>query len=306
MNDGQYRKFDQGIYDTYINAMQGLVTELKKAGVRVVLLTPGCVDTLDGSRLADYNDTLSRFADGIVQLGSKENVPVFNIHKLMLDVQTAAKAKNPAFTMIPDGVHPSAPGQALMAYGLLTALGFEGGASSLHLNAAKRVVVIADRCKVEDLKIAEDSISFRRTDDGLPTYFDPEAAAVTSFAPSLTTMNSYKLIVNGLKEGKWNLMVQGMPVGTFGWDELDMGIDLADKPGPWQAVVQEVNRLSQKQEGAYFARWRQVQLVGFPSEAKSEVDSLLKKLDSVVADCERARAKAVADRTWNWSLTYVK
>jgi hypothetical protein len=125
--------------------------------------------------------------------------------------------------------------------------------------------------------------------------------------PSLTTMNVYMLTLNGLKEGNWSLSVQGEPVGTFTADELDMGVDLANKPGPWQRIREEVNRTSKKQEDIYFMRWRQIQLGAFPEEAQKEVDALLNKLDTVIANCESARAKAVAaDRTWTWSLTFVQ
>ncbi len=305
MNDARYQPFDQETYDSYIKDMKSIVFRLKEAGVRVVLLTPGCVDPDARSALKNYNDTLARFADGVIQLAKEENLPYYDIHTLMLSVQNAAKAANPQFTMIPDGVHPSEPGHALMASGLLQALGCRGGASSAQIMADRRTASL-DRCRLLDLKITENSVTFRRVDDALPSYFDPEASAVFEQAPSLVEMNSYILMVNGLKDGKWRLAVDGAEVGTFSYVELDMGVDLADKPGPWQAVMREVNRTSKKQENVYFARWRQVQLAGFPEEAKPETDALLKKLDTIIANCEKFRAKAVANRTWSYSLTFVE
>ena len=104
MNDGGYRAFDQRLYDEYMQGMTGLVKQLKQAGVKVVLLTPGVVD--EDIENKGYNATLARFGDGVKELAAKDRVPVYDLHALMLDVQTQAKRDNPKFTMIPDSVHP--------------------------------------------------------------------------------------------------------------------------------------------------------------------------------------------------------
>jgi lysophospholipase L1-like esterase len=304
MNDAQYQKFDQAVYDTYIKAMTDLVATLKKAGVRVVLLTPGCVDPRDKEWLKGYNDTLGKFADGLMKLGHDEHLTVFNLHRLMLDVQDSAKAENPAFTMIPDGVHPSPPGHALMAFGLLSTLGCMGGASSVQIDAAKKTAA-TDRCKVDKLKVSDDAISFKRTDDALPTYLDADVASIVKYAPYLSTMNMYMFSVTGLKPGNWNLTVQGTPVGTFSADELARGVDLSGKPGPWKSLAEAVNGLSKRQEDAYFLKWRQSGQFKY-EETKSEVEALKKKLEVVITNSEKACAKAVANRTWDWSLTLGK
>lgn len=303
MNDGSYQVFDKNIFDTYITGMNGLISELKKAGVKVVLLTPGCIDQerYNWTPCKTYNDTLGMYADGVKDLAAKERLPVYDIHKLMLDVQTKAKAADASFTMIPDSVHPSPAGQALMAYGLISDLGAVSTASGLEIDAAKAEYV-ADRCTVKNLKITNDTVSFVRTDNALPTYFDPEVAGIEKFAPFLTDLNEYNFKVTGLKSGTWKLSVQGMEVGKFTSDVLANGIDLSNQPGPWKKLAGEVNGISGDQENLYFMRWRQIELLGLPAEAKRETDALLKKMDSLIAAKEAARAKAVANRTWEWSL----
>lgn len=304
MNDGQYKAFDQAVYDTYIKGMTDLVAALRKAGVRVVVLTPGCVDPHDKDGLKVYNTTLGKYADGLMKLGHDQDLTVFNIHRLMLDVQNAAKAEDPKFTMIPDGVHPSPPGHALMAFGLISSLGCMGGASSLQIDAAKSTAK-TDRCKVLGLKVSEDAISFNRTDDGLPSFVDEGVAGIVKYAPYLSVMNQYMFSVTGLKAGNWNLTVQGTPVGTFTADELARGVDLAGKPGPWQNLAEQVNGLSKRQEDAYFLKWRQSGQFKY-KETEPEVEALKKKLEVVITNTEKACAQAVANRTWDWSLTGAK
>ncbi|MCE5199519.1 MAG: SGNH/GDSL hydrolase family protein [Armatimonadota bacterium] len=305
MNDGGYRDFDQGLFDTYMTGMKGLVSELKAAGVKVVLLTPGCVDPDRNGSLKNYNNTLALFGKGVVELAAKERLPVYDINKLMWDIQTQVKAADPSFTMIPDSVHPNAPGHILMAYGLIKDLGCESSASGLTIDAAKAEVE-ADRCRVENLKIKTDAITFVRTDDALPIFYEPGIDAILKFAPYISTLNEYKLKVTGLKPGNWKLTVQGVEVGKFSADALASGVDLSNMPGPWKTLAEKVNAISANQEYLYFSRWRMVELINFPSEVKRDTDALLNKLDNLIAAREAERAKAVANRKWRWSLVLVK
>ena len=305
MNDGGYRAFDQGYYDRSMAAMSGLVSELKKAGVMVVLLTPGCVDTdrnpaLKGDKWT-YNETLDKFGKGIKELAAKEHLPFFDLHSLMLDVQTKAKTDSPHYTMIPDAVHPQPPGHAVMAYGLLKALGCDAPASSLVIDAAKPAAT-PDRCRVMDLKVTNSVVSFTRTDEALPTYFDPEVSAVTNYFPLHEDLNQYRFQVTGLKAGNWKLTVEGLEVGTFTNTVLAAGVNLGPLPGPWQDLGKKVNGLATAQENEYYVRWRQIAVVTVPKEAQNEQRALLYKLDSLLDDHEKERQQEAVGHPWKWVL----
>ena len=311
MNDAGYTAFDQARCDEYIAAMTVLVAELKKAGSRVVLLTPGCVDPdrapgwMDGNV---YNATLTRYAAGVKDLAAARGLPVYDIDALMLDVQARAKAANPEFTMIPDAVHPNEPGQALMAYGLVKALGCADQASGLQLDAASKAVT-ADRCLVRDLSVSDSAVTFTRTDQALPTYFDPAASAAFAYAPIVQDLNQYPLTVAGLKAGDWLLTVDGVQVGRFSAAALAAGVNLATLPGPWRNLGQQVNDLVAGQEQLYHQRRELAGVFSWvprlPSEAEPEKTALLHKLDEVVAARDGELAGLVRNRTWTWSLTGV-
>ena len=303
MNDGRYTAFDQANYDQYMAGMHGLVSELKKARVKVVLLTVGCVDPDRNAGLQGYNDTLAALAKGVKELAVSEKLPVFDLHSLMLDVQTRAKKDDPGFTMIPDGVHPSQPGQAVMAYALLKALGCSRQPSALWIRADKARAVPYG-CKVRNLKVTKDLLSFTRTDSGLPTYFDPEADAVKKYLPLMRDFNQYRLRVTGLRAGTWKLVVEGIEVGAFTADELATGVDLGERAGPWRKLGQEVNALSSEQENLYFHRWREVSLGPAPAGGQSELDAMLGVLDKALSDKEAERIrKAAENHVWKWTFT---
>jgi len=311
MNDARYGEFAQQPYDLYTAAMTVLVIELREDKVRPVLLTPGCVDPdrenwMDGNM---YNDVLRRYADAVEEIAAKREVPVYDIHTLMLDVQKRAKAADPKFTMIPDSIHPSPPGQLLMAYGLIVALDAETPASGLAL-ALPSEDITPDGCKVDDLVVTDDEISFTRRDEALPVYFDPEALAVLPYAPALKDINSYPFKVTGLAPGKWLLTVEGEEVGAFTADEFAAGVDLGNQPGPWRTLGKKVNDINADQEHIYL---EERQLSGVfpwipkpPPEAEVERLALMEKLDEATDIRDRQLRDLVDDRTWHWSLRPVR
>ncbi len=249
MNDGGYSAFDQNRCDWFMKGMTGLVAELKKANVRVVLLGPGCIDPDQQPRLKEqnYNDTLSRYSKAVKELADKEKVDYICLHDIMLEVQAKAKARDPKYTMIPDSVHPSDPGQVVMAYAILKALGCKDQAAGLEIDAANSKVT-ADRCKVDDLKVTDNSVTFTRTDEALPTALDPDAASILDFVPFTGDFNQYNFKATGLKAGRWKLTVEGIDVGTFSEKDLAAGVNLAKLGGPWQKLGEQVNVLSRSGE----------------------------------------------------------
>jgi lysophospholipase L1-like esterase len=312
MNDAGYTKFEEERYETFMAGMTVLLSELKRVKAKAVLLTPGPVDPDKAASWLDgkvYNETLARYAEGVKELAARKGLPVYDIYDLLLDVQTRAKADDPEFTMIPDAVHPSPPGQALMAYALLKALGCEEQASGLEIDAVTGEVG-TDRCAVEGVEVSEGEVRFTRRDEALPTYFDPEAAAVFEYAPIVEELNQYPFRVSGLQAGRWRLVVEDEEVGTFTAEELAEGVNLATRPGPWQTLGKAVNDSVADQEEIYLQKRRLAGMFGWistpPAEAEAEKVALMEKLDEVVGMRERARAELVEGRTWAWRLVRVE
>jgi len=311
MNDAGYAQFDEDRYQTFIAAVTVLLADLKRNEAMVVLMTPGPVDPDKGASWLDwrmYNDVLKRYAKGVQELAARNGVAVADSRSLLLDVQTPAKKDDSAFTMIPDAIHPSAPGQALMAYSLLKALGCDRLPSGLRIDA-RTGAIVADRCTVEGLRVCDSEIAFTRRDEALPTYFDPEVGVVLRYAPALEESNRYPFAVSGLQPGSWRLTVDGAEVGSFTSEALAEGINLTTQPGPWQTLAKAVNDLVADEESVYQQKRELNGIFSWiatpPPEAEVEKLALMKKLDEAVAARERACRDVADDRTWEWRLVRV-
>lgn len=125
MNDAGYRptvnkealeKFKDGLVKI-INALR------ENSDARIVLLTTTCVDEKVRPELKGYNRTLSRFVLETEKIGKSEGLAVINLYRPMKTALAKGQAANPAYTLVPDGVHPNEAGHLVMAETILRAWG---------------------------------------------------------------------------------------------------------------------------------------------------------------------------------------
>lgn len=309
MNDGGFAPLDDDHREKFRKGMTGLVDGFKKAGVKVILLTPNCVDP-DRDKLSrikkenwTYNETLAQLSKEVVKLAAEKKVPVFDVFSLMLDVQTRGRKDDPKFTVIPDGIYPDLAGHAVIAYGLLKALGCTEPASGLEVDAGTQKAK-ADRCKVEELKVTDAEISFTRTDAALPTVF-ADAEPVFRHIPLIEDFNQYRFKVTGLKASTWKLVVEGVETGTFSNAELAAGLNLATRPGPWQTMASQVDGLTGQEQGAGCQRWVYLAQYVPADELKPGYEACMKKVDAYLDTFQEKRIHAADARRWKWTLTAV-
>ncbi len=296
--------FNSATVGPYIAGIRTLVHELNRDGIKVVLVTPPCIELNKNWRFkGDYNtDFVAGLADAVKKIAVDEKLLCVDIYTLMLDVMTRMKADDANYNFIPYGIEPSHVAQAVMAYAVLKGLGFDDQPASLTLNV--RVGrMSAVKCTVSGLQTTDTKIAFLRTDAALPTYLDPEADKMISYLPFTKDYNNYPLTVSGLSEGRWKLTVQGIEAGVFSADELAAGVNLADKPGPWREMGKRVNAITRLQDNIAINNWRiytqQVSSVEFPW---ATIDKTRKSVDALINTFEQARIEATTQRTWNWLL----
>lgn len=296
--------FTAATLNPYIAELRTLVHELNTAGVRVVLLTPPCMEpNLNWRFKPDYNDAVVlKLVEAVKRIAADEKLPCVDVYQLMMDVMTKAKADNPKYVLIPWGNEPAHSAQAVITYALLKQMGCTDQPASLTLNA-RFGRVTADRCTVSNLSIAESKLSFTRTDDALPVIFDDEVRAISAYLPYNDDLNRYLFTVISLPAGEWKLTVQGIEVGRFSESELASGVNLSEKPGPWREMGKRVNAISKVQDELACNNWRiftqQISSFEFPDRVK-EASRL--SIDSLLKGVESARIGATSKRTWDWVL----
>ena len=142
MNDFRYVPYQESIAAEYRENQNGIVTAFKQAGCKIILGSPGIIDTDrkadDGTQhsATTLNQSLARFRNIGVEIAGAEEVGFADVYRPMLVANQMAKAKHgPNFKVAGgDGVHPGWTGQLIMAYGFLKSLGVNGDLGSVTVD----------------------------------------------------------------------------------------------------------------------------------------------------------------------------
>ncbi|HLJ55306.1 MAG TPA: SGNH/GDSL hydrolase family protein [Chthonomonadaceae bacterium] len=318
MNDGSYRAFDQGIFDTYVKGYRHILDRLTKEipHVRITLLTASAYD--DVTRApgfpGGYNATLKRYGEAVGDLAKEYHCTLADTNAPLVDTLVKAKEMDPdtAVKIIPDRVHPRFGGHMIMAEAVLKAwnapstvadieidLGKDTGKGKVHGKIVKHVdTVIAPH----PFKKGSNGLAFKETDGALPWPLDrdPDKAPDTALALKVTDAESaldrYVLKITGLPAGNYSIRVDDAEITQVSDKDLAVGVDLAALPNlPANKQAADVLALVRKHNDLHFRRWRQVQFpVSRANEAVPEnVKAQMDDLDKQEAEVEAAIREAV-------------
>lgn len=267
MNDGGYRAVTDATIEAYRKGMEGIITALQAKGVQVVVFTPGCVDP-DRRGKDDYNSTLEALGKTALELAQKYNCPSMDVIHPMLAYQTAKKAVNPAFTMIPDSVHPDANGHLVMAATMLKGFNVEPmpalGTYDLQANTGEGLKLVTNTPE----KIVLETAGPVST----PFYYDP-ALTQTVTDSGMISLTGQKVTLRGLKEEMYDLTVDGIKVGRVTAEQLAAGYAL---PGNFSARGKLLRDLVTKKENFYYSAWREYRLpLANMASSKRIVDGMM-------------------------------
>ncbi len=271
MNDHSYQPFREDIFRAYTRSQTEIAKVLTASGARVALLTPQPIEDKRPDPDKDVrNMSLRNFSDGLKEVANKGGAKFVDQFDPYMAIMLRERGTNPTAVIGGgDAIHPGPAGQTIMAWAVLKGLGAGALVSRAEIDASAQKVVAAQGCRVNNLKVAGGIIGFDRLDDSLPMPIDARAESALKLAPILQDLNRYELRVTGLKDGLYEMTIDGEVVGRTSGEDLAKGHNFATTSGPITKQAQKVLALIVRKNDLFFARWRNVQLFGFPEWAKS-------------------------------------
>ena len=264
MNDGGYCPMKPEVRDAFVTGMRELVSRLKAAGVRVVLLTPGMVDASVNPdlRKIEYNmRSLRVLADEVLALAAAEQLPVADLHTLMNEVDVAAKAADPAFCMIPDSVHPDPAGHLVMAFGLLQALGVPPRHEEVTVDLATSRATGTSEIGIKHVRHTRKGDALEVRLDRIPFFVETAARKVLPVLPFQETYNEVKLRVTGIAQKRAYIRMGAARSASVPREDLEKGVNLLDlRGGAAMKAAATVHAYTREKDQIYFRLWRVVAL----------------------------------------------
>ena len=261
MNDFGWSGFDQKHCDAFTACETEIGTELAAKNIRVAFITPKPVEK--DAKPADNpcNQSLSKFSEVLAGVAQATGGRYVNIFQPLLDLITAAHAKQPDVSVFEgDWVHPGAPGKLIMGWACLKGLGASAEVSSATIDAEAQKCTQNAHCVIDQISSQNAGIQFQRLDECLPLPIPQEAVAGLQAAPILDDLSRYELTVTGLKAAHYNLKIDGVVAAPFTREQLAAGVNLTNLPGPITTQTQDLYKKILTKEGYFRFRWTNVQI----------------------------------------------
>jgi len=298
MNDGRYRAYEDGIGETYLNAMREIVSRLKAAGATIVVGSPGPVDSHSydvrrpsaPAKANVYNQNLATLAGLAKDIAVENGMPYADVNGVMTEAMRKAKAEHGVEYHVAgrDGVHPRENGHLVMAYAFLKAMDLDGSIGSIKVDWGKNAIASAGHTvtSVVGGAVTLESSRYPFCFSGDPS--SPESTvSILSSVPFQPNLNRLTLSVANLPAAG-AVVTWGEAEKSFTRDQLASGINLAaeflDNPfsAPFAAVMEAV---AEKQR--YETFMTKYTINRFPSlrsnftedaDVENAIDTILSKL----------------------------
>ena len=262
MNDGTYRDFDKTVFDTYQAGMTTILDKISALGATAIPMTPTMFDarakrmkaSLDEPRNTYYNGVLALYGAWLREQAEVRGLGFVDMYSPLNTITAQQRKKKADWTMIPDGVHPGPVGQTVMAVAII---------DNIVARSQVSQVVIAEKDGKLDATAANgtltgfqqsgDGVSFTLAANALPWVLPPDAAE----GPALTALGhrygNEKVTVRNLKPGKYELKIDGTPVGQWTDGQLAFGVELEGnaKTPQYQQALKIALLNKQRNETAY-------------------------------------------------------
>jgi lysophospholipase L1-like esterase len=256
MNDGTYRDFDKATFDTYQQDMTALLEKISGIGAKAIVMTPTMFDSrakaLKGDnqepRKTYYNGVLALYGSWLREQALNRSLGFVDMWGPLNDLTFEARKKNADFTMIPDGVHPGANGQAVMAVSILQDAVPRSQCTQIMIDEkAGKLAPTANGGKVTDFNGTDAGVSFTFAAEKLPWVLPPDAAEGFKLIHAGHHFSNEKVSVRGLKPGRYEFKIDGQLIGTYTAGQLGFGVELEEnQKTPEYAQALKVALLNQQ------------------------------------------------------------
>jgi lysophospholipase L1-like esterase len=236
MNDFRYVPYDEAIAAEYRRNLTAMTQAFKKAGARVLLGSPGIIDTVPhwvksakGTQ-EDLNLALSQFRNVGLQVAAAEGVAFADVFRPMLLADHQAETLHgPQFRVAgKDGVHPGWAGQVVMAYAFLKGMGLGGDLGTITLGADGQATVTAGHEVVssDGGKITLKSTKLPFSPGPGDVKNDDSIAAGLALVPFEDELNRFVLKLDAPTAANYDV-TWGDTTKSYTAEQLQQGVNLA-------------------------------------------------------------------------------
>ena len=280
--------------------MEKLLGMLQERGVTPVLVGPSIYDNTmksEATNHPDANTGIQACIRELVDLKNRNGLGFVDFNAPMLEVNARMQAQNPAFGIAGhDRVHPVSEGHWVMAYEFLKAQNASPVVATIKIDAARSAVLETANCAIEGLQAGEGRVAFDYLPRALPLPVNEEYRLGEKVLPLTELLNREILAVEGLKLGRYNLLLDGQQAGGFSAEELAAGINIATlEANPGQRRAKEVDAFIQER-ARIEGRIRQLRQMDAGEIGKKPREEIAARISGLLEEATQKNKKAMIKR----------
>jgi lysophospholipase L1-like esterase len=218
------------------------VSKAKAVGARVMLLTPQAADVRKSGEVAAKRREM--YAEAMLEFAKEKGwPPMIDVFHPLAELQKNGQHDNDSYTILRDTIHLTNPAYIAWGYLLYERLHPSPMESSASLTADGKIAG-TKRCRIEDVKSADGTLTFVRLDEVLPI-LPPGPLPPRQHVP-LEKWSKYWLQIDGLPNGSYEIRCQDKRIGAATSASLAQGVNLnsllldSKEPAPWEALASQI------------------------------------------------------------------
>jgi lysophospholipase L1-like esterase len=249
MNDGGYGKLDPVRLDGFTGGYRAIVARIREAlpEARITLIRTSPYDDITRPPSFDpgYDGVLRQLGDAVASIGAEQHLEVVDFGGTLDRGLLTVWSANPdlARQVLPDRVHPSPAGHIAMGACLLRAWHAPSLVARVEIDAATGKLTRAENAAVTGVAAINGQVTWRETDMALPlpiSFEDSDTDLSQRLGADLESIDSEPLVITGLHTGRYDLSIDGKPVGAFTAEALAAGVNLARYNTPMRGQAYQV------------------------------------------------------------------
>lgn len=226
------KKRNQALSNYKIN-MGILAEKINQSKITPIYLTPTIYDQyskIEYENNMGCNDALIACTKHIKKIANQYDAKLVDLNTKMKNLMDFGLQKDSLFTIIgKDRVHPGTTGHFIMFYEIISAIESPNVVAQISINLQQNNLIQTKNCSVYNLEVSDKSISFNCMENSLPYPVDASLEKAISLVSFEKDFNKEVLQVKGIKDGQYDLFIQGELINTFSKKELNQSINLSNQ-----------------------------------------------------------------------------
>ena len=289
MNDGSYRDFDKGVFDTYTAGMTKVLERIAEIGAVAIPMTPTMHDAraqrargkVQEPRDTFYNGVLALYGSWLQEQAEVRGLGFVDMYRPLNSLTLAKRKADANWTMIKDGIHPGPVGQTVMAVAMIEDMVKKSPVSAVVVDKVDgKIGAKVVNGKVTDVAESAGGVTFSLLSNSLPWVLPPDTEEGCKLTRLGHKYSNEKVTVRGIATGKYALKIDGTEVGQWTDGQLAFGVELEenDKTPQFQQALKVATLNKERNDRVY------QQIRGLYAQLKTQRREVKKAEDAKVAD----------------------